>query len=386
MKARALQLQQEKEATIKREMEIKQRREKEIAREQEERRKQQEAASKEARRKELMRMNESLTKKPDSKAAHVEYDPFAEDVKRPVSTPAYKPTVKTAAAKAASVKPGSASAPSRNTPSKAGPSKSGASGKSSKSSSPSFATETRKERAARLFAQNARKSAGDSLFNIRALVESREPVHLPPIPKTGASKPPKAQGRVSGKGRVPGGSLKTRTGAEPDELRKLCPDRDTRDRRSVDEVARDLKAKRSKAEMVPVKSTARPLGARNPGIRSPKRRRRSTSSESTDSDDSIVSPPLKRRPGSFEEPPRSTISAEIQALFRRPGAAPQRRYDDDFSDASSDMEAGMDDVESEERRAARAARLEDQAAEREEREHRARKEALKKQRMKGGRA
>ncbi|TYJ55676.1 hypothetical protein B9479_003579 [Cryptococcus floricola] len=374
MKARALQLQQEKEATIKREMEIKQRREKEIAREQEERRKQQEAASKEARRKELMRMNESLTKKPDSKAAHVEYDPFAEDVKRPVSTPAFKPTGKTAAAKAASVKPGS------------GPSKSGASGKSSKSSNTSFATETRKERAARLFAQNARKSAGDNLFNVRALVESREPVHLPPLPKTGASKPPKAQGGVSGKGRVPGGSLKTRTGAEPDELRKLCPDRDTRDRRSVDDVARDLKAKRSKAEMAPVKSTAGPLGARNPGIRSPKRRRRSTSSESTDSDDSIVSPPLKRRPGSLEEPPRSTISAEIQALFRRPGGAPQRRYDDDLSDASSDMEAGMDDVEGEERKAARAARLEDQAAEREEREHRARKEALKRQRMKGGRA
>ncbi|ODO08847.1 hypothetical protein L198_00580 [Cryptococcus wingfieldii CBS 7118] len=382
MKARALQLQQEKEATIKREMEIKQRREKEIAREQEERRKQQEAASKEARRKELMRMNESLTKKPDSKAAHVEYDPFAEDVKRPVSTPACKPTGKTAAAKA----PGSASAPSRNTPFKAGPSKSGASGKSSKSSNTYFATETRKERAARLFAQNARKSAGDNLFNIRALVESREPVYLPPLAKTGASKPPKAQGGVSGKDRVPGGSLKTRTGAEPDELRKLCPDRDTRDRRSVDDVARDLKAKRSKAEMVPVKSTAGPLGARNPEMRSPKRGRRSTSSESTDSDDSIVSPPLKRRPGSFEEPPRSTISAEIQALFRRPGGAPQRRYDDDFSDASSDMEAGMDDVEGEERKAARAARLEDQAAEREEREHRARKEALKRQRMKGRRA
>ncbi|WVQ72563.1 hypothetical protein IAR50_002121 [Cryptococcus sp. DSM 104548] len=384
MKARAARLQQEKEEAIKRELEIKQRREKEIAKEQEERRKQQEAASKEARRKELMRMNDSLTKKPDSKAVHVDYDPFAEDVKRPVSVPAFKPNVKTAAAKASSVKPGGASAPGRTASSKTGPLRSGTSGKSSNTSL--TATETRKERAARLFAEKAKKSAGESLFSVRALVESREPVVMPPLPQAGATKISKSlsKGAVPGRGRIPSGNIKSRKGAEVDELRKLCPDRDTRDRRSVDEVARDLKAKRSKATFPPVMSTARSLGSSKSPAISPKRRR-SPSSESVDSDDSIVSPPPKRRQGYLEEPPRSMISAEIQALFRRPGGAPQRRYDDDFSDSSSDMEAGLEDVEGEERKAARAARMEDEAAEREEREHRARKEALKKQRMKAGR-
>ncbi len=75
------------------------------------------------------------------------------------------------------------------------------------------------------------------------------------------------------------------------------------------------------------------------------------------------------------------MSAQIQAIFRRPGRPEPRRYAD--SDASSDMEAGLSDVELEEQRTARIARKEDELAGREERERRLAKERSKKERMKG---
>ena len=76
-------------------------------------------------------------------------------------------------------------------------------------------------------------------------------------------------------------------------------------------------------------------------------------------------------------PNKGAISAEIQNLFRRPGAAP-RRFEDDSDD--SDMEAGLDDQEEEDQRATRIARREDAEAEREEAERKAMKERLKRQR------
>jgi protein SPT2 len=48
------------------------------------------------------------------------------------------------------------------------------------------------------------------------------------------------------------------------------------------------------------------------------------------------------------------------------------------------MEAGLSDVEQEERRAIMIARREDELAEREERERKARKEKMRKERERGG--
>jgi protein SPT2 len=58
-------------------------------------------------------------------------------------------------------------------------------------------------------------------------------------------------------------------------------------------------------------------------------------------------------------------------------------YSDEES--GSDMEAGLSDVEEEEKRAIRIARREDELAETEERERRARKEKLRLERERGGR-
>lgn len=71
-----------------------------------------------------------------------------------------------------------------------------------------------------------------------------------------------------------------------------------------------------------------------------------------------------------EEPSRDAVSAMIQSMFNR-GRAP-RHYDDDYD--SDDMEAGLDDVEAEERRALRLAKLEDQKEEQLEAQRRAEKE------------
>lgn len=138
-------------------------------------------------------------------------------------------------------------------------------------------------------------------------------------------------------------------------LRKLCPDRDTRDRRTIDEIQRDIRARNANGQTT--------------------RDRRYESSSDSDSP-----PPRKKTRGSpplSGEPDRATVSAMIQGIFGRGRAA--RTYDDD-SDVS-DMEAGLDDVLREERRAAAIARREDEEAEREEAAHRAAKEKARRERL-----
>lgn len=310
-------------------------------------------------------------------------------------------------------KPASSPSAKAGTSNKSGNTKTGTSAKSS--SPPVAAVLGRKEKAARLFAQKAKKSAADSLFSVRSLVESREPAQAPIARRAGPSLVVSTSMKTQMKGKTNAGGRNAAVRSRlmmngKEELRKLCPDRDIRDRRSIDEISRDLKAKRLLTDESSPQKNTRPLTASmsNLSIPSSKARekrpisnppsqktRRYSLDESTDSEsDSLSSSRTKRRPkkrsrsppNHLSEPSAAFISAEIQALFRRPGR-PQPKYADEFSDASSDdMEAGLSDVEVEERRAAKIARLEDEAAEREEREHKLRKEALKKQRLKGGRA
>ncbi|WWD17337.1 hypothetical protein CI109_101778 [Kwoniella shandongensis] len=463
-KARLLELQREKEEELKRELAAKAAREKQQAKEEDERRKRLEAASKEARRLELMRANEELNKKAanghgkgngSSKAVDMEYDPFAEDAK-PVGPPIVhkpnttKPSLKSTHSNGTS-RPSSAVPRSSNNKPAISRSSSGLITKD-KASPPPLG---RKEKAARAFAQQAKKSAGDSLFSVRALVEAREspgaaiPLHRASSNGTAAgpsrSTAPssvtvhgigmanglkRAAPLQSGSGGKGKGSVRDqiqRKGAE-EGLRKLCPDRSTRDRRTIEEIARDIKAKKDgltstsvrgvdERRISPVKG-GRPVTATNGGggakpipgssgmNRAPlsrrddprippssaRKRRPSTSSTSSTSSSSTSPPPPKKRYDSRRSPPlrltekssAAAVSAEIQALFRRPGRPPPRTSGyDDLSDGSSDMEAALSDVELEERRAARIARKEDEAAEREERERKARKEALKKQKMRG---
>lgn len=399
------------------------------------RRKRLEEASKEARRRELMRAHEELNRKAGgagNSASQADYDPFAEDVKpiatsniskvsvlptaiRGIFADDLQPSARSGlpkATKAALNKPASSPSAKAGTSNKSGNTKTGTSAKSS--SPPVAAVLGRKEKAARLFAQKAKKSAADSLFSVRSLVESREPAQAPITPRAGpslvvsTSMKSQMKGKTNAGGR--NGAVRSRlmmNGKE--ELRKLCPDRDIRDRRSIDEISRDLKAKRLLTDESSPQKNTRPLTASMSNLSIPpskarekrpisnppsQKTRRYSLDESTDSEsDSLSSSRAKRRPkkrsrsppNHLSEPSAAFISAEIQALFRRPGR-PQPKYADDFSDASSDdMEAGLSDVEVEERRAAKIARLEDEAAEREEREHKLRKEALKKQRLKGGR-
>ncbi|WVN88269.1 uncharacterized protein L203_103471 [Cryptococcus depauperatus CBS 7841] len=389
LKLRAVELQRKKEEMIKQELVAKQARDKQLAREEEERRRRIEATSKEARRRELMRANEELNRKAsgtDGKASREDYDPFAEDIRPKVQPSVTKASAKSSLSKSAKDKSATFSKPRASShPAKYDPSRLKA---SSKSLSPPPML-GRKEKAARLFAQKAKKSASESLFSVRALVESRE---LPPInmrsgpssstsiTKSGIRDKEVFPSKRSGKGSTIGGMLKS---SEKDELRRPGLDGERRDRRRNDQVTNDAKTKRLRES-----HPSLPSSNNKHHMPSLSRRRRSISdSMDTDSDSSSSlshkrqrkSPPIHLS----EHTSQSAISAEIQALFRRPGR-PGPKYMDEFSDGSSDMEAGLSDVEVEERRAARIARLEDEAAEREEREHRAKKEARKKLMMKGG--
>ncbi|WVR06991.1 hypothetical protein IAU60_004029 [Kwoniella sp. DSM 27419] len=434
-KARALELQREKEEEVRRELAAKAARDKQLAREEEDRRKRQEAAAKEARRLELMRANEALNNKAggEQKKGPLDYDPFAEDerpktVVKPVQTLSKQTTLR---------------APASNGAVRIASSKQSHPGPSAKASSSTKSKDKdleiplgRKERAAKAFAQQAKRSAGDSLFSVRALVESRDP-HLPaPGPSKVSSRSAildKSGIAIHGIGMANGlkretklpptngkgkGSVRDQLKAQfsSENLRKLCPDRATRDRRSIEEIQRDIKAKRggiaesgrpeerARDKASPQKrrspdKDARPLASgkvpsrRDQDIRprpaasgTPRKRRPSTSSES-----SASSPPPKRRYDPYRNSPPSRlnnrssqfdVSAEIQAMFRRPGR-PAARYVDEMSDGSSDMEAGLSDVEVEERRAARIARKEDELAEREERLRKEAKEKRKKEMMRG---
>ncbi|WVQ99332.1 hypothetical protein IAU59_006464 [Kwoniella sp. CBS 9459] len=503
-KARAMELQREKEEELRRELAAKAAREKQLAKVEEERRQRQEAAAREARRQELIRANELLNKKKDEKnggSNDMEYNPFAEDERRaPVVTkPVGKPTASKSPANARQTSskqshPGpsasSSSTTSRTKSSSGGPSSS-SKNKDKDASPPPLG---RKERAAKAFAQQAKRSGGDSLFSVRALVESRDspgspgragpsrlPAHgsdrataragsgtgpglggAPTIAihgigmANGLKKDPRAMAMVQGQGQGHGkgkGSVRDQLKAQfqAEGLRKLCPDRATRDRRSIEEIQRDIKAKSKKAvggsaDVSPNPGSARDRdrdrdkkrspergkyghvqlntntngsSASKTGMKPPsrlddrgrpisvmssaaiasanlprKRRPSPSSSDSGSGSDSDISssprPSKKRYNARDRSPPlrlneRSSqfdVSAEIQAMFRRPGRAPlpSRRYQDDISDdGSSDMEAGLSDVEVEERRAARIARREDEEAEREERERKLAKEKRKKE-------
>ncbi|WWC94117.1 hypothetical protein V866_000955 [Kwoniella sp. B9012] len=462
-KARMLELQREKEEELKRELAAKAAREKQLAKEAEELRKRQEAAAKEARRIELMRANEALNKKVEAgQKKELEYDPFAEDA-RPapaVVKPSARPTTHTNAKAGPSSSKQSVPGPSsklhttNNTISR-----NHAKQKAQSHSPPPLG---RKERAAKAFAQSAKKSAGDSLFSIRSLVESRDQPHSPsggsggiPINRTysagnlgsgsGSSSSYKGSSSIAVHGigmsnglkrdpnqnrLIPGKQPKStreqlNSQAKIDGLRKLCPDRATRDRRTIEEIQRDIKAKKggsgSVSPLPPLSSSAGKGKERSPikvsstssaslpkshisnsnkppakeNSRPPKRRPSSSSSDS-DSDSSSVSSPPRKKFDPYSRRSRSPpvrlnehsshldIRDEIQKLFRRPGASNRPTYRDEYSDSGSDMEAGLSDVEEEERRTARIARREDELAEREEREHRLAKLKRKKEAEKKG--
>jgi protein SPT2 len=164
------------------------------------------------------------------------------------------------------------------------------------------------------------------------------------------------------------------------DLRALCPDRGNRDNRSIDQIQRDIKARKlgpgvkdAKRSRSPDKaSTSKPS---RPGVSSSSRRRPSPSPSTSTSSSEDEAPRKKMKP----DDERTKVSAMIQELFRRPGGQGGRKavYSDSESD---DMEAGLSDVEEEEARAIRIARREDELAEREERERKARKERLKRER------
>ena len=186
-------------------------------------------------------------------------------------------------------------------------------------------------------------------------------------------------------------------------IRKLCPDRETRDRRTIDEIQKDIIARRTgtvprakstspsgavdkppkaKPKPPPIPSTARPAQSARPDPSDSSRRRARSFSASSASTTSSSNPPRKkyREKSPEHDMNASRVSAEIQAFFRRPGRAPPRRFADSDSEGSSDMEAGLSDVEAEERRTAAIARREDEMAEREEKERKAAKERAKRER------
>lgn len=362
-----------------------------------------------------MAANAALTTAPAPvplSARQVEYNPFAED----------------------EFAPSSLAGPSTKSKLVPGGGKLGGSNVSNKSSSSGTARSTggkarskreespplnlgRKEKAARAMAQQLKKSGkNDSLFSVRHLVDRDEKGgSVSPAPRApyqpNLPQKPVAPSAAARKMIAPG---KKGAGAA-NEMRKLAPGRDGWDRRSIDEIARDLKAKRPQVEGMgrtnsadevrpvskvvgvkrprstsPAKASAKPK-ARPPPIPSSARPPPVSSSARPSSSAVQTKRPRPRSPStssSSASPPRrglpdldpddvAGVSATIQALFRRPGAKPPKYAD---SDASSDMEAGMSDVEEEERRAARIARREDELAEKEEREHRERKERMKRER------
>jgi protein SPT2 len=428
-----------------------------------------EQLSREARARELMAANAKLVSGPGAGAkvggAKDEYDPFAEDERRPASASV------AGSSKLSSTK-GKQSGGARTSNGHGNgngnghgngvkapkdprdPSKERTRNREDRGGSPPALG--RKEKAARAFAQKAKRGGvADSVFSVRALVESREarggssPAHAAPGSMSPARIPVShahTHGFINGTGGGGGGGGGARkTGSRKKEivgdLLKLCPERETRDRRTIDEIHRDIKVRKgilpstvdrererplegraassrtasasaspAKAPAIsrpkpskppPIPSTARPSAATTSASRLPAPSRSAnghdqsqhrgqsqthrgcgrSSSPSTSSSSTSTSPPRKRpRPGPGRSPSLDPfdVSATIQSMFRRPGAA-ARRYDDVESEGSSDMEAGLSDVEAEEERARRIARREDEQAEREEREHRLMKERKKRE-------
>lgn len=419
-----------------------------------------EQLSREARARELIAANAKLVSGADAGAKaggpKDEYNPFAEDERRPASASVAGPS------KLSSTK-GKQSGGARTSNGSGHGNGNGNGVKASKGPRDPSKERTRvnredrggsppalgrKEKAAKAFAQKAKRGGvADSVFSVRALVESREarggssPAHVAPGSMSPARTPVShgyAHGYINGSG---GGGAARKTGSRKKEivgdLLKLCPERETRDRRTIDEIHRDIKVRKGilptnldrererpsegrgdsartasasaspakapatsrpkPAKPPPIPSTARPSAATTSASRLPAparsanghghpqrhgqthRGRGRSTSPSTSSSSSSTSPPRKRpRPGRSPSLDPFDVSATIQSMFRRPGAA-ARRYDDVESEGSSDMEAGLSDVEAEEERARRIARREDEQAEREEREHRLMKERKKRE-------
>ena len=305
---------------------------------------------------------------------------------------------------------------------------------------------TRKERSAQIFMQKAMKpSKGNSIFSIRALVEGREgPSH-----QAGHDKAQLPSAQTNYRPSPTFQKSKTAKASKNDaELIALCKNRDTRDLRTIDEIQKDIKARKAGSlsaaapqsgaisgsvspsrhgsgapvktkTKVPIPSSARPTqsvssagessrsvspakapapntkpkiaipSSARPTVKSssPRKRQREESYETdsvTSEDEPVTRKRAKQRGAGGgrkqldeDEPSRAFISAQIQDLFRRPGRGPPRPvvYSDDESD--SDMEAGVTDMEAEERAAARIARLEDEMEERKERERKEAKERMK---------
>ena len=263
----------------------------------------------------------------------------------------------------------------------------------------------RKEQAARARMQSAKKAAGTSIFSTRPQIKQNghgltstssssngSAMHAS---KASSSRLPASKAPVRP---VSGGGRKGKGPADVADLRALCPDRTNRDQRTIDEIQRDIKARKAGTTPVGTKPTTSPgkgqahdrqnpstlkTQRQSPNKRPPARRRSySASSVSTSDSDSSIQPTRKKsRPdiGHGAGKGKTDISSMIQDLFRRPGRPPPTaRYDSDSE--GSDMEAGLSDVEEEERRAISIARKEDMLAEKEERERRERKEKLRRER------
>jgi len=107
---------------------------------------------------------------------------------------------------------------------------------------------SRKEKAARAFAMQIKKQTkADGLASIRSLVETDE---------RGGSNSPASKAKLQASRPIPHRLPKkmvapTKKGAANiNDLRKLAPGREGWDRRSIDEIARDLKANRTRPEAV----------------------------------------------------------------------------------------------------------------------------------------
>lgn len=326
-----------------------------------------------------MAANAALHKDAAAASASTAYDPFAEDARPGPSAVgnSLEVLIQIIAKKSSSKPVGNAAngrAPSN------GSSRTSSSSRQRKPSPPALG---RKEKAIQKLQRASKNSAADSVFSVQALVEAHEgsPRHSPrPTPP----RQPVPVSKVPPKAVVKKGGLKRNV--DVSGLRKLCPDRDSRDQRTIDEIQRDIRARRAtsgtstprEAEAAPPRKLPREMPREPPGR---VRQRRPVSSSDSESDLSDTPPPRKRprdRSPPFKEPDRATVSALIQGMFNR-GRAP-RNYTADSDD--SDMEAGLDDVLQEEKRAAAIARREDQEAERELAAARAAKDKLRREREK----
>ena len=244
----------------------------------------------------------------------------------------------------------------------------------------------RKEKAAKALMESAKRSGATSIFSVKSNQHAG-----PSRVSSGHTGNRLSNSSHTQIGNGVKGKGKGQNGLRGDgDLRALCPDRGQRDNRTIDQIQRDIKArkagaivslngdKRTKSKSPDKKPSSTPT---KPGIRPPSRPSKrppsptpSTSSESTVSYDGGRS---RKKPKRNDE--KTKVSAMIQELFRRPDRPPPRPvYSDEES--GSDMEAGLSDVEEEEQRALRVARREDELAEREERERKARKEKLRRER------